>query len=237
MSTATAAREYLPALVNPHLLPFYDRFSRFLGARDAHWRLLVQAGIEPGTRVLEIGCGTGNLVMLAAHAEPAAVITGIDPDPEAISWARRKAARAGAAVTLREGFAEEIPLADGSVDRVLSSFMLHHVSAPDRVLALREARRVLAPGGRLHLVDIDRGEPVPLARAVSRLASTRLRAAAHGHVGRHDHGAQGHGHGHGHGHEGPDVAAMLAEAGFATVVNLGTGDSKLGGFTFWRAEG
>ncbi|WP_147116192.1 class I SAM-dependent methyltransferase, partial [Pseudonocardia sulfidoxydans] len=169
MSTATAAREYLPALVNPHLLPFYDRFSRFLGARDAHWRLLVQAGIEPGTRVLEIGCGTGNLVLLAAGAEPGAVITGIDPDPEAIAWARRKAARAGSAVALQEGFAEEIPMADGSVDRVLSSFMLHHVSAPDRVLALREARRVLAPGGRLHLVDIDRGEPMPLARAVSRL--------------------------------------------------------------------
>ncbi|AEA26582.1 Methyltransferase type 11 [Pseudonocardia dioxanivorans CB1190] len=231
MTAATTAREYLPAMADPRLLPFYDRYSRFLGARDAHWRLLVQAGIEPGTRVLEVGCGTGNLTILAAQAEPAAVVTGIDPDPGAIARANRKARAAGVQVTHRHGFAEDLPLGDGSVDRVLSSFMLHHVAAADRVTALREARRVLAPGGRLHVVDIDRGEVVPLARVLSRIAAGHLRG----------HGGEGHGHGHGHGQaegrgEGPDVAALLAEAGFGRVVRLGAGDSRLGGFTFWRAE-
>jgi protein-L-isoaspartate O-methyltransferase len=57
--TTTEDRDYLPATSRHMPLAFYDAFTRLLGVRDAHWRLVAQAGIEPGATVLEIGTGTG----------------------------------------------------------------------------------------------------------------------------------------------------------------------------------
>src|SRR4051812_50199883 len=79
------------------LTPLYDPLTRLLAVRDAHWRLVAQAGIEPGATVLEIGCGTGNLLLLAAHAVPGATLIGLDPDPAVLAAAGRKARRAGGA--------------------------------------------------------------------------------------------------------------------------------------------
>ncbi|OLL76416.1 putative methyltransferase [Pseudonocardia sp. Ae168_Ps1] len=147
--------DYLPALVSPRLLPGYDGFAILMGATGMYWRLVAQAGIQPGSTVLEIGCGTGNVVLRAKRAVPGATVIGLDPDGEALGIARRKAADEGLALQLDEGVAEDLPYDDGSVDRVLSSLMLHHLPADRQVSALREVRRVLAPGGSLHLVDLD----------------------------------------------------------------------------------
>ena len=69
-------------------------------------------------------------------------------------------------MTLRldRGYADRLPYPDGSVDRVLSAFMLHHLPADQQHDALREVRRVLAPGGRLHLLDIDGSAPSAAGR-------------------------------------------------------------------------
>ncbi|MEW6681313.1 MAG: class I SAM-dependent methyltransferase [Nitrospirota bacterium] len=152
-------KPYVPAAGSDWLLPFYDIFTKLLGVEAFHGKLIDQAAISAGHRVLEIGCGTGNLAILTKRLNPAAEIVGIDPDPKALARARRKAERSGDAIQFDLGFAEELPYPDSSFDRVLSAFMLHHLPPDAKPLAVQEARRVLKPGGSLHLADFDEGHP------------------------------------------------------------------------------
>ena len=228
--TTVEDRDYLPAMSKHMPLAFYDAFTRLLGARDAHWQLIAQAGIEPGSTVLEIGCGTGNVLLLAARAVPGATLIGLDPDPRVLAIAARKARRAGVSMQLDQGYADRLPYPDGSVDRVLSALMLHHMPAAEQHEALREVRRVLAPGGRLHLLDIDGSPPS---------AAGRLLRLGHVHTAEH-----GHGHGHGHGHEAgphahatPDTAlAALRDAGLTDAAVVAHGAMPLGGYSYYRAS-
>jgi ubiquinone/menaquinone biosynthesis C-methylase UbiE len=146
--------DYLPAMGKDWLLPFYDTFTWLLGVPRIHRRLVELAAIEPGHRVLEIGCGPGGLVLRAQRMHPDAEIVGLDPDPLALAKARRKADRAGRPVRFDQGKAGELPYPDESFDRVLSSFMFHHLDDAEKRRALAEVRRVLRPGGQLHLVDV-----------------------------------------------------------------------------------
>lgn len=151
-------KPYVSAAGSDWLLPFYDLFTRLVGVERSHRRLLDQAAIAPGHRVLEIGCGTGNLAVLASRLNPVAEIVGIDPDPKALTRARKKAQRGGLVVEFEPAYAEQLPFLDAAFDRVLSAFMLHHLQPAAKVLALREACRVLKPGGSLHLADFAEGE-------------------------------------------------------------------------------
>jgi ubiquinone/menaquinone biosynthesis C-methylase UbiE len=148
-----APRRYLPGMGREWLLPLYDPLTRLIGIDSAHRKLAEQAGLESAQRVLEIGCGTGKLTLLVKRTRPQLEVVGLDPDPNALARATRKARRAGLDVTLDRGFADQLPYPDASFDRVLSALMFHHLEADLRVASLREVRRVLRPGGSLHLVD------------------------------------------------------------------------------------
>src|ERR1700754_568285 len=76
--------DYLPAMGHDRLLPLYDSFTWLLGASRVHRRLAVRAGVEPGHRVLEVGCGTGNLALRVQRMQPTAEVVGLDPDPLAL---------------------------------------------------------------------------------------------------------------------------------------------------------
>lgn len=99
-------------------------------------------------RVLEIGAGSGMNFGLYSHA---ADVLALEPDPHLIEMARRRAMGAPRPVELIEASAEGIPLADRSVDTVVSTWTM--CSIPHAVDALREMRRVLKPGGRLLFVE------------------------------------------------------------------------------------
>jgi len=146
-------RHFVPAAGHDWLLSLYDPLQRLLGGDAARRRLVDLAGIERGQRILDIGCGTGSLVALIAERHPEAEIVGLDPDPRALARARRKCDRAGATVALDLGYADALPYPDASFDRVLSSFMFHHLEAETKRGTLSEAMRILAPGGALHLLD------------------------------------------------------------------------------------
>jgi ubiquinone/menaquinone biosynthesis C-methylase UbiE len=148
---------FVPAAGRDWLLPLYDPLTTLLGVRRFHRHLLEQADIAAGSRVLDVGCGTGNLSLLAKRLHPAAEVAGIDPDPKALARAHRKAQRSGVVVRFDLAYAEHLPFPDASFDRVLSALMLHHLDADAKVPALREVRRVLRPGGSLHLADFDAG--------------------------------------------------------------------------------
>lgn len=146
-------RTYLPAAGLDWTLPLYDPFVRLLGGDAARRALVDQAALRPGQRLLDIGCGTGTLVVLLKRLYPDITVVGLDPDPKALARARRKAERAAVSVRLDRGFSDELPYPDASFDRVFSSFMFHHLEAGSKQKTFAEIRRVLKPGGSLHLVD------------------------------------------------------------------------------------
>jgi ubiquinone/menaquinone biosynthesis C-methylase UbiE len=146
-------RDFLPGLGKGFLTRLYDPVTRVIGVRSAHRPLVDQAGLRAGHRVLEIGCGTANVVLEAKRGQPQAEVCGLDPDSTMLARARRKADREGLAVEFTRGYAEDLPYPDATFDRVLSAFMFHHLGPEVRLAALREVRRVLRPGGSLHLLD------------------------------------------------------------------------------------
>lgn len=151
-------KEFVPAAGRDVFLPLYDPIVSFMGAARARKELITQASIQPNQRVLDLGCGTGTLVVQLKRKYPAAQIVGLDPDPKALRRARKKVKRAGVEVQLDEGFADKLAYGEGEFDRVLSSFMLHHLEDPDREKMLREVLRVLKPAGTFHLLDFAGGE-------------------------------------------------------------------------------
>jgi ubiquinone/menaquinone biosynthesis C-methylase UbiE len=121
--------------------------------RHVKGRVIDLAQLAPGRRMLDLGCGTGTLVLMARRRCPGATVIGIDGDPTILDIARRKAARAGIPVQLDEGMAYALPYADGSFDAVTSTLMLHHLTHDQQARTLAEVWRVLRPGGRLVVAD------------------------------------------------------------------------------------
>ena len=150
--------EYIPALSYRFLTPFYDFIQRYV-VRDVRYktRLIEQADIQPGQHVLDLGCGTGTLAILAKQTQPSAEVVGLDADPEMLKVAKYKSSQLNAPVKFDVGFTNKLPYPDASFDRVLSSIMIHHLKTPDKETTAREVFRVLKPGGQLHIIDF--GKP------------------------------------------------------------------------------
>lgn len=151
--TERAEKGYLPAAGKDWALPFFDPFVRLTGGDAARRVLLDQAAISFDSRILDIGCGTGTMVVLIKRLHPSADVIGLDPDSKALARAKNKASRAHFCVQFDQGFSDRLPYDDASFDRVLSSLMFHHLEADDRITTLREAGRVLKPGGSFHMLD------------------------------------------------------------------------------------
>jgi ubiquinone/menaquinone biosynthesis C-methylase UbiE len=146
--------DYLPALRFRVLTPLFDGVVRTtMRERRFKEMLLDQAGLKPGQRVLDLGCGTGTLALMAAEREPALELVGLDADPQILERARRKATAAGAEIRFDEGLSTELPYEDASFDRVFSTLFFHHLKPADKRLTAAEVARVLRPGGELHVAD------------------------------------------------------------------------------------
>jgi ubiquinone/menaquinone biosynthesis C-methylase UbiE len=143
---------FIPAAGRHGLTAFYDPVVA-LTMREATFRSRLVAQVATGepSAVLEIGCGTGSLAVRLAQALPAASITALDPDPDALARARAK--DPAGRIDWREGNAVELSMPEHSFDRVAASLVLHHLTTAEKRAALGEAGRVLRPGGRLHIAD------------------------------------------------------------------------------------
>jgi demethylmenaquinone methyltransferase/2-methoxy-6-polyprenyl-1,4-benzoquinol methylase len=130
------------------IAPVYDAMNRIMTAGlDRTWRrLAVEAVVQPGDRVLDACCGTGDLA-LAAERE-GGVVTGLDFSSEMLVRARRKSG----SITWVQGDLLALPFEDASFDAATVGFGVRNVA--DLEAGLRELRRVLRPGGRLAILEI-----------------------------------------------------------------------------------
>lgn len=108
------------------------------------------ARINPGDRVLNVGCGTGEFERRILEQFPHQVMAGIDLSPEMVAIAQAKCT-AYPQVSFQVARADALPFADGTFDRVVSSSAFHYFRDP--VQALREMARVLHPQGEIIILD------------------------------------------------------------------------------------
>ena len=193
-----------PDLTGAYLHGYATPEQERLIAQAEHWReLLILDGtsLDPGTRLLEIGCGVGAVLGVLATAFPGLAVTGVDIEPRQLDFAREHLSRLGISADLRVADARHLPLSDESFDHVWMMWFLEHLPAPGQ--ALREARRVLVPGGAITAIEADYG-------TVSTTPSTpELRALFAALV-------QGMS-ANGHSDAGAQTTGWLADAGFVEV--------------------
>jgi ubiquinone/menaquinone biosynthesis C-methylase UbiE len=170
-SHSTAGHSFVPGLGHGALTPLYDLVARFSGIRRLFDEMIRLADLRPGQRALDVGCGTGNLLVALGRREPGVELAGLDPDARMLAAAQRKARRKGVAVAWQRGFAQELPYPDGAFDRVFSSIMLHHLDPQAKDALLAGVRRVLRPDGLFVLADLDGHSAVhghgPMARRMA----------------------------------------------------------------------
>jgi ubiquinone/menaquinone biosynthesis C-methylase UbiE len=151
---------YIPALRFQWLTPLYDPLLKWVMREETFKRKLTQqANIQPGMKVLDLGCGTGTLTLMLKNSCPEAEITGMDGDAQVLDIARQKTR--GANIQWDEGLASSLPYPDSTFDRVVTSLVIHHLATDDKRRAFKEIYRVLRspdpvsgkPNGELHVLD------------------------------------------------------------------------------------
>jgi ubiquinone/menaquinone biosynthesis C-methylase UbiE len=158
--------------------------------RELRQRAVTLAQLRSGDLVLDVGCGTGTLALeVQRWVGSAGRVVGIDPGIEQIARARAKAARRDLPIAFQVGVIEQLAFPDQTFDVVLSTLMMHHLPKSLKVQGLAEIARVLKPGGRVVIADFTRKQE-------------RIGLAAHFHAG---------------GSSLPELAALVADAGFVQV--------------------
>jgi SAM-dependent methyltransferase len=148
---------------NPFRLEFDDRVEEYARHRRVHLevlqQLLASGFFDPGTRVLDVGCGTGNYAAALTEATSCR-LSGVDPSRRMLERARDAAPWE----SLAQGSAESLPFGDDAFDVVMSTDVIHHIA--DRDAYFQEAARVLRPGG--HLITVtDSHDTIPRRRPLS----------------------------------------------------------------------
>jgi len=216
MPTETEPR-YIPAARWRVFSRLYDPILA-LTMREKRFRGLmadrVVADLPEGGTVVDVGCGTGTFALALSARRADAQVIGVDGDSEILRLAQAKPG--AAAVEWREGLAQELPLPEASAEVVTISLVLHHLLAEDKRRALVEMRRILKPGGHLHIADWGRpADPLMSGLFFALQAIDGFERTADHRAGR--------------------LPAFIAEAGFAKPERYGVVRTSFGSLDLLRA--
>lgn len=146
--------KYVPALRFHWLTPLYDTLVEGpMSFARMRMSMLAEMGDLGHKSILDVGSGTGTMLLLIKQAYPSAGVVGLDGDPQIVALAHRKARARGLEIQFHLGMAFALPYPDESFDVVLTSMMLHHLLADDKRKTAKEMYRVLRPAGRLFGTD------------------------------------------------------------------------------------
>lgn len=149
--------EYVPALGFKWLTKYYDwLISNFFPEKKIKIALIDQANIGQGETVMDFGSGTGTLCMMAKQRHPGTNIIGLDIDEKIITIAQDKIQKANLNIRVLQYDGNIIPLPNNSVDKIVTSFVLHHLSTAIKEKMFREFYRVLKPDGEFHVADFEK---------------------------------------------------------------------------------
>jgi ubiquinone/menaquinone biosynthesis C-methylase UbiE len=218
-SHVAETKSFTPLLGASALSPFYDA-AIGLATREGRWRgrLVAQMNLKPDDRVLDVGCGTGTLALMLKRRAPSATVFGLDPDPQALEMARRKAKRAGAEIEFLQGFISDTlikPLRP--LTKISISLVLHQTPVKEKLRILNTCRHVLGPDGEVHIADY--GEQ----RGLMRLAFKSTVQALDGIADTEPH-ATG------------QFPAIVREAGLKTLTETSRTHTPTGQITCWIAR-
>jgi ubiquinone/menaquinone biosynthesis C-methylase UbiE len=138
----------------------YDLGTGMLGRRGKRLRAMLadDLQVQPGNRVLDVGCGPGRLaIVLAERVAPTGSVDGVDAAVEMINRASNRARRRGGPARFQVGFAQDLPFADATFDAIACTLALHHVAEDHQQTAVEEMYRVLKPNGRLLIAEFHKG--------------------------------------------------------------------------------
>lgn len=158
LSSLDAPAVHTHGMTMNYAAPGYDFYCPLLGlGAEFRRETLRHAALVPGEHVLDAGCGTGVLTRLAARSVgDKGETVGIDPSPAMLQVARRNANTEASRARFKVAAIEALPFDSGHFDAVFPSCMSHHLPPQLKRAGFAEVYRVLKPGGRFVIVDVDR---------------------------------------------------------------------------------
>ena len=151
-------KKYIPALRFNFLTPLYDAVMKYLMHEDEFKNALIeQASIHPNQNVLDFGCGTATLTIMAKIKNPNAKIIGIDIDENIIKISKEKISAMKLDIKTDTYDGNTLTYENETFDRIISCLVMHHIPKDRKEATLKDLHRILKKGGELHIADF--GKP------------------------------------------------------------------------------
>jgi ubiquinone/menaquinone biosynthesis C-methylase UbiE len=146
--------KFIPALRYNWLTKIYDPIVQHtMPEEEFKKELISQANISESARILDFGCGSLTLSLMAKRLHPTADVHAVDVDEKILKIAEEKKREAHAEISIQRYEGRILPYQNNSFDRVISSLVFHHLNREQKMNALYEIHRVLKPGGEIHIAD------------------------------------------------------------------------------------
>lgn len=147
-------QKYVPGIRFHFLTPFYDRLIKITMPEKLFKKALIeQVNIGDSQIVLDFGCGTGTLAIMAKTKNPKATVLGLDIDNKMVEKAKKKIADQKVDIKIDKYDGNILPYADNSFDKIITSLVIHHLTSSQKEHVFREFRRILKIGGEVHIAD------------------------------------------------------------------------------------
>ena len=200
--------KFIPAFDFNAFTKFFDPFiSHSIPEIRIKEELIDLMNIRDDDNILDFGCGTGTLLILGKQKHPKAHFEGIDIDPSILAIAKKKIKNQNLDITLTEYDGGSLPKNSNTINKVMSSLMMHHLKTDKKLNAMREIYRIIASGGEFYLADFGKQQN-PILAVIGSIASLFEKEVEANFKGR--------------------LPELMTSAGFKNVQTLRTYNTKLG---------